>query len=106
GKPSGPVDCSGRMVLPASDRHYRSGHEKAARWAASSFIWRREGELIESALTPSSFRETQTGSMSCVVTYESNVLHPAGVPAGVGKFLSHYKLRSANIRRKQAVVTI
>lgn len=75
-----------------------------------AFVWRREGEPIESALTPSSFRETQTGPMSCVVIRESNVvrclLPSRSSSVGVGKFLSRYKFRSANIRRKQAVVTI
>jgi len=73
--------------------------------AAFLFVWRREGELIESALTPSSFRETQTGRESCVVTHESNVLHPARAPAGVGKFLSPFEGRSAKIRRKQVAVS-
>lgn len=38
-----------------------------------AFVWRREGERIESALTPSSYRKTQTGHESSVVSFKSNV---------------------------------
>lgn len=30
----------------------RPSNKKAAHWAGSSLVWRREGERIESALTP------------------------------------------------------